>query len=60
MLEARTGKDGPEWQYAFAPMSTYALKGEFKGAEVWAMPHRGSRDRGLDKTFHARLIQPEE
>ena len=27
MIEARKGNSGLEWQYAFAPMSIYALEG---------------------------------
>jgi hypothetical protein len=40
MLEARPGKDGPEWQFAFAPQTTYALKASWKGQEVWSLPYR--------------------
>jgi hypothetical protein len=40
MLEARRGKDGPEWQYAFAPASIYALRGFWKKTEVWSLPYR--------------------
>jgi hypothetical protein len=40
MLEARIGKDGLEWQYAFAPMTCYQVKAAWKGKEVWALPLR--------------------
>jgi hypothetical protein len=40
LLEARAGKDGPEWQYAFAPQTSYALKASWKGQEVWSLPSR--------------------
>lgn len=48
MLEARTGKDGIEWQYALAPMTCYPVKGwlkgkddaSTKGREVWSLPLR--------------------
>jgi hypothetical protein len=40
MLEARTGKDGLEWQYAFTPMTCYQVKGSCKGKEVWSLPLR--------------------
>ena len=40
MIEARAGKDGPEWQFAFAPASVYPLKGSWKGKEVWSVPYR--------------------
>ena len=38
MLEARAGKDGPEWQYAFAPMTIYALKASWKGQRGLGAP----------------------
>ena len=38
MLESRPGKDGPEWQYAFAPMTGFAINAFWKGKEVWSMP----------------------
>ncbi len=61
MLEARPGQDGAEWQYAFAPMSTYALKGSWKGQEVWSLPRRKrSIDKGPDKPFYQRTFQPAE
>ena len=40
MLEAREGKAGPEWQYAFAPQTSYALKASWKGQEAWNIPNR--------------------
>ena len=40
MLEARPGKDGLEWQYAFAPMTCYQVKGSWKGKQTWALPLR--------------------
>ncbi len=39
-LEARTGDDGPEWQYALAPMTVYAIKGKYRGKPVWELPDR--------------------
>jgi hypothetical protein len=60
MLEARTGTDGPEWQYAFAPMSTYALKGSWKGQEVWSLPWRKPGSKGPDQPFHNRNFQSGE
>jgi hypothetical protein len=41
MLEALDGKDGPAWNFAFAPQTIYALKASWKGAEVWNVPLRG-------------------
>jgi hypothetical protein len=40
MIEARAGKEGLEWQYAFAPASIYALTASWKGKEVWSLPYR--------------------
>jgi hypothetical protein len=60
MLEARPGKGGPEWQYGFAPMSTYALKAAWKGREVWAVPHRNAPDRGPEKPFYVRYFDPKD
>jgi hypothetical protein len=40
MIEARNGTDGAEWHYAFAPMTSYAVKGLWKGKEVWSLPWR--------------------
>ncbi len=40
MLEARAGKDGPEWQFAFAPMTIYSVRASWKGREVWELPTR--------------------
>ena len=40
MLEARPGIKGLEWQYAFAPMTCYPVKGSWKGKETWALPLR--------------------
>jgi hypothetical protein len=40
MIEARTGKDGLEWQYDIAPAAVWALKGSWKGEEVLSLPFR--------------------
>ncbi len=60
MLEARPGNSGPEWQYAFAPMSTYALRATLKDQEVWSLPYRRGPARGPDQPFHVRSFQPED
>jgi hypothetical protein len=39
-LEARQGKNGPEWQYALAPMTVYAVKSTLQGKPVWELPDR--------------------
>jgi hypothetical protein len=40
VLEAREGKNGPEWQYALAPESIYALRASWDRREVWSLPYR--------------------
>ena len=35
LIEARTGKDGPEWQYAFAPEASAPIQCSLKGTPVW-------------------------
>ena len=44
-VEARPGKDGLEWQSAYAPMSCWPLKVTHKGRLVWEVPRRYSDDR---------------
>jgi hypothetical protein len=39
-LEDRPGKDGPQWQYALAPMTVFAVKGYYRGDLVWELPDR--------------------
>jgi hypothetical protein len=56
-LEARPGKDGPEWQYALAPMTIFPVKGSYQGKAVWELPNR---DPASDpsKPFFARAYEP--
>jgi hypothetical protein len=39
-LEVRQGESGLEWQYAFAPMTCWELKGSHHGTNVWTIPMR--------------------
>jgi hypothetical protein len=39
-LEARKGKDGPEWFYAMGPLTCFSVKGTYKNKEVWDLPRR--------------------
>ena len=39
-LEAREGKDGPEWYYAMGPMTCFSVKGTYKKKQVWDLPRR--------------------
>ncbi len=56
MIEARKGRDGLEWQYAFAPMSIYPLQGSWKGRVVWSLDFRPAFDS--DSPFHVREFRP--
>jgi hypothetical protein len=40
LVEARQGKNGPEWFYALGSFSCWSLKGEYKNKEVWDLPRR--------------------
>jgi hypothetical protein len=40
MIEAREEKDGPRWEYAFAPASIDPIRGFCKKKEVWSLPYR--------------------
>jgi hypothetical protein len=56
MLEARRGKDGPEWQFAFAPMTVYPVRGLWKGKNVWELGYRFGEGPGapfLNRDFPA-------
>jgi hypothetical protein len=39
-LEARTGKEGLQWEYALAPMTVFAVKGSYQGKAIWELPDR--------------------
>jgi len=39
-LEAREAPGGLEWQYAFAPMGCFGLKGTLKGQLAWEVPYK--------------------
>jgi hypothetical protein len=58
ILEARAGRDGPEWQYAFAPQTSYALKASWKGREVWSVPNR--LPWTASEPFFGRTYRPQE
>ena len=53
------GKGGQEWQYAFAPMTMYAVKGSWKGQEVWSLPNRRTQQAETDP-FHVRPYPVQE
>ena len=53
-LETRDGPSGPEWQYAFAPMSCFHLKGSHQGKDVWSVPYKKDA-YDPSKTYFVRL-----
>lgn len=57
MIEARKGKSGPEWQFAFAPMTIYQVNGSWKGQEVWVGSGFGAAIRASDPSgpFYVRV-----
>jgi hypothetical protein len=60
MLESRPGKDGREWQYAFAPMTGFALNAFWKGTKIWTKPAEGNGSaRNPSNTFHIRRVLAE-
>jgi hypothetical protein len=60
MLESRPGKDGSEWQFAFAPMTGFALNAFWKGRPIWSKPAEGNGSaRSPSNTFHIRRVSVE-
>jgi hypothetical protein len=57
MLELRAGQSGPEWHYAFAPMTGFATNASWKGTEVWKKPMLSIPEgRDPSSTFHFRRV----
>jgi hypothetical protein len=55
MIEARPGKEGAEWQYAFAPMTGFAVNASWKDKEIWSRPLQVySSTSDPSSTFHVR------
>ena len=50
MIESRPGAGGPEWSYAFAPMTSYELKASWKGRAIWSETWR-NRAKDPAETF---------
>jgi hypothetical protein len=55
-IEERKGKKSLEWQYAFAPMTCWALKAEHKGQSVWSLKTRDTSNPL--RTFFSRVYEP--
>jgi hypothetical protein len=53
-IEARETPGGLQWQYAFAPMSCFELKGTLKGKAVWDVPYKKDA-YDPSKTYFVRL-----
>lgn len=58
LVEADQTKDGSAWQFAFAPMTTFAVNASWKGKEVWSLPGRGDVIGNPRETFHVRPFEP--
>lgn len=57
MVEARPAKSGPEWQFALAPMTTFAVNASHQGKRVWSLPPRaGGEAQEPNATFHVRQV----
>jgi hypothetical protein len=57
MLESRPGKDGPQWQFAFAPMTGFALNASWKGKRIWSKSAEGNGSaRNPSNTFYIRRV----
>jgi hypothetical protein len=60
MLESRPGKDGPEWQYAFAPMTGFAVNAFWKGKPIWSKPAEANGSgHNPSNTFYQRRVVDE-
>ena len=53
-LETREGASGLEWQYAFAPMGCFEMKGMNKSKLVWDVPYKKDA-YDPSKTYFVRL-----
>jgi hypothetical protein len=61
MLESRPGQDGARWEYAFAPVTGFAINAFWKGKEVWSLPRRNNGPAwNSSNTFYARRVSVEE
>jgi hypothetical protein len=56
-LEAWPNSNGPAWQYAFAPMTIYAVRGSYQGKAVWELPNRDPSWDPL-KPFFSKAYEP--
>jgi hypothetical protein len=59
MLEAHAGNAGPEWHYAFAPLTAFEVKASRKGMEVWSKPPQANGSaKDPSNSFHVRRYRP--
>ncbi len=60
MLESRPGQDGARWEYAFAPVTGFAINAFWKGKEVWSLPPRNNGPAwNSSNTIYARRVSVE-
>jgi hypothetical protein len=50
VIEARQTGGGPQWQYALAPMTIYALRASLRDEVVWSLPHRPAPGPAMNPT----------
>jgi hypothetical protein len=56
MLEARQHDDRLRWEYALAPMTSFAVNASWKGQTVWSRSVAWPVMRSPDEAFHVRTI----
>ena len=59
LLESRRGPSGQAWQYAFAPMTSFAVSTSWQGKEVWNLPPQANGSaKDPSNTFNVRRVGP--
>jgi hypothetical protein len=60
MLEVRPSQHGLEWQYAFAPVTGFAINTFWKAKESWSMPARNNGPAwNPSNSFYVRRVAVE-
>lgn len=57
LVEARSGQEKPQWYYALAPMTAYALKVSRKGEDIWSAPYREGPFQPSEPFFIQKYVQ---
>jgi hypothetical protein len=63
LLESRQAKEPREWEYAFAPMTGFAIDAFWKGEPIWSkVAEANGSARRPTNTFHIRrvLLEPDD